>query len=169
MSAISLQSILNLYRTYLSFKGNKNVRAEIVLLSEGGNSVTLPVVPSNLPKISNHQNNEVFNSVIGDVSIMGLLALRTVEFKDFLLPSDTSNYSWARGDNGSDIINFINDNRQTGKPFRIIITKADVTYLNMGCLIDDFDYYQDGMSDYHIDLSLSEYRTFNEQTYGLEA
>lgn len=164
-----LTSLLNLYRTYLSFTGKKNVKADITLLLEGGNSVTFPVIPSNLPRINSPQNNDTFNSVIGDVSIMGLLGLRSVEFEDFLLPSNTSNYSWARGDNGSDIINFINDNRQKGQPFRIIITKGDVTYLNMAVLIDDFDYYQDGMADYHINLTLKEYRTFNEQTYGLEA
>lgn len=169
MSAISLQSLLNLYRTYLSFRGKKNVKADITLLLEGGDSVTMPVVPSNLPKVSNPQNNDVFNSVIGDISIMGLLGLRTVEFEDFLLPSNTDDYSWAKGDDVSTIINFINDNRQKGQPFRIIITKGDVTYLNMSCLINEFDYYQDGMADYHMDLSLVEYRTYNEQVMGLEA
>lgn len=164
-----LTSLLNLYRTYLSYTGKKNVRADITLLLEGGDSVTLPVIPSNLPRINAPQKNDVFESVIGDVSIMGLLGLRTVEFEDFLLPSNTSNYSWARGDNGSDIINFINDNRQKGQPFRVIITKGDVTYLNMSCLIDEFEYYQDGMADYHVNLTLKEYRTFNEQTGGLES
>ena len=99
---------------------------------------------------------------------MGLLGLRSVEFEDFLLPSDTSNYSWARGDNGSDIINFINDNRQKGQPFRIIITKGDVTYLNMAVLIDDFDYYMDNQADYHMNAKFTEYRTYNSQTGGLE-
>lgn len=164
-----LTSLLNLYRTYLSFTGKKNVKADITLLLEGGDSVTFPVIPSNLPRITTPQNNDTFNSVIGDVSIMGLLGLRSVEFEDFLLPSDTSNYSWSRGDNGGDIINFINDNRQKGQPFRVIITKGDYTYLNMSCLIDEFEYYQDGMADYHMNLTLKEYRTFNEQTGGLES
>lgn len=165
---MDLTSLLNLYRAYLSFKGRKNVRAEITLLLEGGSSVTFPVVPSNLPKISNPQNNDVFNSVVGDVSVMGLLGLRTIEFNDFLLPSDVQDYSWARGDNGSDIINFINDNRQKGTPFRLIITKGDVTYLNMAVLIDDFDYYQDNQADYHLDAKFTEYRMHNPQTGGLE-
>lgn len=165
---MDLTSLLNLYRTYLAYQGNKNIRADITLLIEGGDSVTFPVPPDNLPIITSPQNNDVFNSVIGDVSIMGLLGLRTVEFKDFLLPSDTSRYSWARGDNGSDIINFINDNRQTGQPFRIIITKGDVTYINMNVLIDNFDYYQDNQADYHINVNFTEYRTYNSQTGGLE-
>lgn len=165
---MDLTSLLNLYRAYLSYKGNKNVRAEITLLLEGGNSVIFPVPPEKLPTIENPQNNEVFNSVIGDISIMGLLGLRSIKFDDLLLPSNVNDYSWAKGDNGADIINFINDNRQKGQPFRLIITKGDVTYCNMNVLIDDFNYYQDNQTDYHIDVTFTEYRTYNSQTGGLE-
>lgn len=165
---MDLTSLLNLYRAYLAFQGNKNVRADITLLLEGGSSVTFPVPPADLPQITAPQNNEVFKSVIGDVSQMGLLGLRSVAFNDVLLPSDVDNYSWARGDNGSDIINFINDNRQKGQPFRLIITKGDVTYLNMNVLVDDFDYYQDNQVDYHMNATFNEYRTYNSQTGGLE-
>ena len=165
---MDLTSLLNLYRAYLAFQGHKNVRADITLLLEGGSSVTFPIPPANLPKITSPQNNEVFNSVIGDVSQIGLLGLRTVEFEGMLLPSDTNDYSWAHGDNGSDIINFINDNRQKGQPFRLIITKGDVTYLNMNVLVDDFDYYQDNQADFHLNATFTEYRTYNSQTGGLE-
>lgn len=165
---MDLTSLLNLYRAYLSYKGNKNTRAEITLLLEGGNSITFPVPPEKLPTIENPQNNEVFNSVIGDISIMGLLGLRSIKFDDLLLPSNVNDYSWAKGDNGADIINFINDNRQKGQPFRLIITKGDVTYCNMNVLIDDFNYYQDNQTDYHIDVTFTEYRTYNSQTGGLE-
>lgn len=165
---VSLANLLNLYRTYLSFKGNKNVRADMTLLIEGGSSVTFPVPPADLPQITAPQNNEVFNSVIGDVSQMGLLGLRSVTFNDILLPSDVGHYSWARGDNAADIINFINDNRQTGQPFRLIITRSDVTYINMNVLIDSFDYYQDNQADFHMNATFTEYRTYNSQTGGLE-
>lgn len=164
----SLSELLNLYRAYLSFQGQKNVRADITLLLEGGSSVTFPVPPGDLPKITSPQNNDTFNSVIGDVSIIGLLGLRTIKFEDFLLTSNPDDYSWARGDNGSDIINFINDNRQKGQPFRLIITKGDVTICNMNVLIDDFDYYQDNQADYHMNATFTEYRTYNSQTGGLE-
>ena len=166
---MDLTSLLNLYRTYLSFTSNKkNIRADITLLLEGGNSVTMPIPPADLPTITSEQNNDVFNSVIGDISVMGLLGLRTVQFNDFLLPSDVNEYSYSRGDNGSDIINFINDNRQKGQPFRLIITKDDYTYLNMSCLIDSFDYYLDNSMWYHLNATFTEYRTYNSQTGGLE-
>lgn len=165
---MDLTTLLNLYRAYLSYKGNKNVRAEITLLSESGSSVTFPVPPAKLPTITNPQHNDVFNSVVGDVSVIGLLGLRTIEFEDMLLPSDTSDYSWAKGDNASDIINFINNNRQKGTPFRLIITRGDVTYCNMAVLIDEFDYYQDNVTDYYMNAKFIEYRTHNVQTGGLE-
>ena len=167
--SFNLASLLNLYRAYLSFTGSKNIRADITLLIEGGSSVTFAVPPAQLPRITSEQNNDTFNSVIGDVSVIGLLGLRTVEFDDFLLPSDTSDYSWARGDNASDIINFINDNRQIGQPFRLIITKGDLTYLNMSVLIDSFDYYQDELADYRMNVTFTEYRTYNSQTGGLDS
>ena len=164
-----LTSLINIYRNYLGFSGRKNKRAEMSLLIEGSsNSITFPVVPADLPVITSEQNNDVFNSVIGDVSVMGLLALRTIEFTDLLLPSDVNDYSWAKGDNASDIINFINDNRQTGQPFRLIITKDNITYCNMNVLIDSFSYHQDNLVDYICNISFKEYRTYNSQTGGLE-
>lgn len=166
---MNLLGLLNLYRSYLSFTGKKNTRADITLLQEGGSSVTWPVPPSELPTIESVQNNDVFNSVMGDVSIIGLMGLRTVEFDDMLVPSNNSDYSWARGDNAADIINFINDARLSGQPFRLIITKGDVTYCNMSCLIDEFSYHQDRIGDYRMNVKFTEYRTYNSATGGLDA
>lgn len=167
---MNLLGLLNLYRAYLSFTGKKkNVRASITLLQEGGSSVTWPVPPADLPTITSTQNNDVFNSVIGDVSIIGLMGLRTIEFDDMLVPSNNSDYSWADGDNAADIINFINDARLSGQPFRLIISKGDVTYCNMSCLIDEFSYHMDNLGDYHIDIKFTEYRTYNSATGGLES
>lgn len=168
---MNLYNFLNLYRTFLSYSGNIGVsNAEISLLVEGdSNSVTFPVIPAQLPKINNVQNNDTFNSVIGDVSIMGLLGLRTIEFEDFLLPNDVSKYSFAKGDNASTILNFIQDHNQSGQPFRLVITKGEDTYCNMSVLINDFSYYQDTVGDTYLSISFVEYRTYNQQTGSLEA
>nr|DAU44006.1 MAG TPA: tail assembly protein [Caudoviricetes sp.] len=168
---ISLSKFLNLYRTFLSYSGTSGVsKAEISLLVEGGsNSVTFPVIPANLPTIENTQNNDTFNSVIGDISIIGLLGLRKITFDDFLLPNDVSKYSFAKGDNASTILNFIQDHNQSGQPFRLIMTKGDDTICNMSVLIDTFSYYQDPLGDTHLSIDFTEYRTYNEQTRSLEA
>lgn len=168
---MNLSKFLNLYRTYLSYSGNSGVsKASISLLVEGDpNSVTFPVIPAQLPTIHNTQNNETFNSVIGDVSIIGLLGLRTISFDNFLLPNNVSKYSFAKGDDAATILNFIQDHNQTGQPFRLIMTKGGDTICNMSVLIDSFDHYQDPVGDTYINISFTEYRTYNSQTGSLEA
>lgn len=168
---MNLMSLLNLYRTFLSYAGRSGVAdAKISLLVEGDpNGVTFPVVPAQLPTIENTQNNDTFNSVIGDVSVIGLLGLRKVSFDNFLLPSDVSKYRFATGDNAADILNFIQDHNQSGQPFRLIMTKGADTICNMSVLIDNFSYYQDAVGDTYLSISFTEYRTYNSQTGGLEA
>lgn len=168
---MNLSNFLNLYRTFLSYSGGDSVaKAEISLLVEGdSNSITFPVIPAKLPTIQNTQNNDTFNSVIGDVSVIGLLGLRTIEFEGFLLPQDVSKYSFAKGDNASTILNFIQDHNQTGQPFRLVITKGEDTICNMSVLINEFSYYQDTIGNTYLDISFVEYRTYNQQTGSLEA
>lgn len=161
---MDLSKFLNLYRTFLSYSGKLGVsRAEISLLVEGdSNSVTFPVIPAQLPTIENVQNNDTFNSVIGDISMIGLLGLRKITFDNFLLPSDVSKYSFAKGDNAATILNFIQDHVQSGQPFRLIMTKGDDTICNMSVLIDDWSHYQDAVGDTYLTISFTEYRTYNE-------
>lgn len=168
---MNLSAFLNLYRTFLSYSGKFGVsKAEISLLVEGdSNSVTFPVIPAQLPAIENTQKNDTFSSVIGDVSIIGLLGLRTISFDNFLLPNDVSKYSFAKGDNAATILNFIQDHNQTGQPFRLIMTKGDDTICNMSVLINSFSYYIDPVGDTHLTISFVEYRTYNSQTGTLEA
>lgn len=161
---MDLSKFLNLYRTFLSYSGKLGVSsAEISLLVEGdSNSVTFPVIPAQLPTIENVQNNDTFNSVIGDISMIGLLGLRKITFDNFLLPSDVSKYNFAKGDNAATILNFIQDHVQSGQPFRLIMTKGDDTICNMSVLIDDWSHYQDAVGDTYLTISFTEYRTYNE-------
>ena len=166
---LNLVNLLNIYRNFLS---NQNLikpdRAEIALLQEGGQSVTFPVPPADLPPIQCEQHNETFNSVIGDISTIGLIGLRSISFDDMLCPGDIDKYPWAKGDNGCDIINFINNARLENKPFRLIITRGDNTYLNMLAGINNFNYYVDNLNDYHISIEFMEYRTYDPVTGGLQ-
>lgn len=167
---MNLSSLLNIYRAYLSYSGKSGVSdVAISLLIEGGSSVTFPVVPADLPTIENSQNNDVFHSVIGDVSVMGLLGLRKITFDNFLLPGSTSRYSFANGDDAATILNFIQDNHMSGQPFRLIITKGGDTVLNMSCLIDEYSHHQDAVGDTYLSVTFTEYRTYNSQTGGLSS
>ncbi len=165
---LSLSKFLNIYKAFLSISSDRIERAEIALIQDGS-SITFPVVPADLPAIETPQNNDVFNSVIGDISTIGLLGLRSVSFENLLCPSNTSKYSFARGSNGSEIINFINTARIQDKPFRLVITRSNVTYLNMFAVIDNFSYYLDNTNDYHVNIEFREYRTYNPLTGGLES
>ena len=165
---MDLLKMLSIYRNFLSGLGSDKVRkASVTLMQEGGNSVTFPVVPADLPPIETTQNNETFNSVIGGIATVGLLGLRTITFDNWLLPE--RKYDWATSSNGSDIINFINNARLQDKPFRLIITKGNNTYLNMSCVINNATYYQDNIGDYHLTCEFMEYRTYNPITGGLSS
>lgn len=166
---MNLLGLLSIYRNFLSRYTSGIDRAEICLMQEGGKSITFPVPPAELPQIETEQHNDTFNSVIGDISTIGLLGLRTISFEKLLCPDDLSRYSWARGSSGSDIVNFINNARLEDKPFRLIITRGDNTYLNMLAVIDNFSYYLDNVNDYYIDIDFREYRTYNAMTGGLQS
>lgn len=166
---MNLLGLLSIYRNFLSRYTSGIDRAEICLMQEGGKSVTFPVPPAELPPIETEQHNDTFNSVIGDISTIGLLGLRTISFEKLLCPDNLSKYSWARGSSGSDIVNFINTARLEDKPFRLVITKGDNTYLNMLAVIDNFSYYLDNVNDYYINIDFREYRTYNAITGGLQS
>lgn len=147
---------------------NRIERAEICLL-HNDKSVTFPIPPAELPEIECTQNNDTFSSVIGDISTIGLLGLRTVSFQDLLCPSDNSKYSFAHGSNGDEIINFINNARLQNTPFRLVITRGSNTYLSMLAIIDDFSYRLDNTNDYYINIDFREYRSYNNVTGALES
>lgn len=152
---MNIFKLLNMYQDFLSGGITMKDRARIIL-SCGGDSVEMPVVPAELPPIEQSQNNDVFNSVIGDMMNIGLMGLRSMSI-DLFLPSDTSKYSFADGDNANDIINFINQNRPNGKPFHITITKGHVTYISMNCLFNNVSYFMTNTGDYKLTCEIIEY------------
>lgn len=166
---MNLLGLLSIYRNFLSRYNSGVTRAEICLMQEGGESVTFPVPPADLPAIETEQHNDTLNSVIGDISTIGLLGLRSISFDNLLCPDDNSRYPWAKGSNGGDIINFINKARLEDKPFRLVITRGDNTYLNMLAVINNFSYYLDNTNDYHVSIEFMEYRTYNPVTGGLQS
>lgn len=160
--------LLNIYRNFLSMASDRIERAEMSLICNG-KSITFPVIPATLPKIECTQKNDTFESVLGDISTIGLLGLRTISFEHLLCPSDNSKYSFARGSNGDEIINFINNARLSNTPFRLVITRGSNTYLNMLAVIDNFSYELDNVNDYYVDIDFREYRFYNQTTGALES
>lgn len=165
---MNLLKLLNIYRNFFG-RSSRIERAEIVLMQEGGKQVRFPVPPADLPAIETAQKNEVFESVIGDVSTIGLLGLRKISFDDLLCPDDNAKYSFASGSTGQDIINFINKARLEDKPFRLVITRGGSTYLNMLAVIDNSSYYLDNTNDYHVSIDFKEYRIYDLLTGSLQS
>lgn len=165
---MNLLKLLNIYRNFLSITADRIERAEISLMCDS-KSVTFPIVPSDLPEIKCEQKNQIFESVIGDVSSIGLLGLREISFDKLLCPSDNNKYPFARGSSGDEIINFINNSRLQGEPFRLVITRGSNTYLNMLAVIDDFSYYLDNVNDYYVSIDFKEYRYYDATTGSLQS
>lgn len=166
---LSLKNLLSIYRNFLSYGGGIE-RAEISLLdTEANESITFPVIPAELPEVSSEQHNDEFNSVIGDISTIGLLGLRTISLNDMLCPSNVSKYPWAKGSDGETIINFINNHRLSDKPFRLVICRGNNTYINMLVVIDSFTYRLDNVNDYYLNIDFKEYRRWNAETGVLES
>ena len=145
-------------------------KASIVISADNGAAaIVLPLVPAELPEINNPQNNETFEGILGTMSVIGTLGLRSVSVKG-LLPVDPSKYPYANplGSSAAEVINFVNRYRNEYIPVRIVIAFNDGSvYLNMACLINDFTYFIDNSKDYHYKLDLVEYRMVDPVTGGL--
>lgn len=156
-----MSSILNMIVSRLiTAKMSAGSKASIVISADNG-TIVLPIVPADLPEVSNPQNNETFESVLGTMSVMGTLGLRKVSLKG-LLPVDVSKYPYANplGSTAAEVINFINQCRAENNAARIVIAYSDGSvYLNMACLINSFEYYIDNVKDYHYRMELLEYRS----------
>lgn len=151
----------------ISVKTGIGAKADIVLsANNGADRVILPVVPSELPAINSPQNNDTFNGVRGDMSVIGTLGVRSLTLDDYLLPPFPTKYGFTRpyASTAADVINFIKRYQREYIPFRIAITYNNGSvYLNMACLVNDFTYYVDKVGDYHFSLDLVEYKMVTQQ------
>lgn len=145
-------------------------KASIVISADNGAAaIVLPLVPADLPEISNPQNNETFEGILGTMSVIGTLGLRSVSIKG-LLPVDPTKYPFANplGSSAAEVINFVSRYRSEYIPVRLVIAFSDGSvYINMACLINDFSYSIDNVKDYHYKIDLIEYRMVQPITGGL--
>lgn len=160
----------NVISRLVTAKTSQWSKASIVISADNGaDAIVLPLVPADLPEISNPQNNETFEGILGTMSVIGTLGLRSVSVKG-LLPAVPTKYPYANplGSSASEVINFVNKYRNEYIPVRLVIAYTDGSvYLNMACLINDFTYYNDNVKDYHYKLDLIEYRMVNPIGGGL--
>lgn len=138
---------------------NPSGKANIILDGSAGR-IILPVVPAELPKVGNPQNNETFSSVLGDLRIIGTLGLRTVTLET-IAPTYSNKYSWSNpaGADGKRVITYLRNSQLTYAPLRLSIVYSNGSdYLSMMCTVDNFEYYIDNAKDYHYSVTFTEYR-----------
>ena len=85
----------NIVTRLITAKMSPGSKASIVISADNGAAaIVLPLVPAELPEVSNPQNNETFDCILGTMSVIGTLGLRTVSIKG-LLPMDPTKYPFA--------------------------------------------------------------------------
>lgn len=143
---------------------NPSGKANIILDGPAGR-IILPVVPAELPKVGNPQNNETFSSVLGDLRIIGTLGLRTVTLET-IAPTYSNKYSWSNplGADGKEVIKYLRQAQLTYAPLRLSIVYSNGSdYVSMMCVVDSFEYYTDNAKDFHYSVTFTEYRSLTKE------
>ena len=140
--------------------------ADIVMSVDGSREkIVFPIVPADLPKLETSQNNDTFEGVIADLSVIGTIGLRRISWEG-LIPAYPYKYSFCRngGSSADEIIKFIKRYQDEYVPMRIaIVFENGSVYVNMACLCNNFQYYRDNVGDYHFSIDLIEYRLVTEE------
>lgn len=130
-----------------------------IILKTSGRRLVLPVVPNEMPTVSSPQANGSFESVLGEINVIGPMGLRTVTIESQF---PVREYGWMRPGSSADGMGYvraIERGRRRGEPMRVIILDRDgAEYLNMSCTADSFEYHADRAGDIAFSLTLREYR-----------
>ena len=140
--------------------------ADIVMSVDGSDEkIVFPIVPAELPKLETTQNNETFEGVNADLSVIGTIGLRKIAWEG-LLPAYRNKYSFCKihGSSADEVINFIKRYQDEYVPMRIaIVFENGSVYVNMACLCNAFQYHRDNVGDWHYNIDLVEYRLVTEE------
>jgi len=133
----------------------------ITLSDVNGDQVLIvPIVPPNIP-ILQPTKNTTFESLRGDINIIGIKGLREFGWDSFFPNQDYSFAKTGSCTNGWDYVDFLNNYIDLGLPIRLAVTtETKQTVLNMLASIDKFDYSLDAIGDIAYSIGFKE---FNEQ------
>lgn len=121
--------------------------------------LTLPVLPENMPEFVQTYKNSTFESINGELNLIGNKALRTVSFSCFF---PTKKYKFIRPkaiEDGWAYVAFFNKYANNKMPIRMIFVDNDNREIsNMAYTIESFNSYVDKVLDIQYSLDLKEYR-----------
>ena len=121
--------------------------------------LTLPVIPENMPELSQGYKNSIFESINGELNLIGTKALRTVSFSCFF-PRKKYRFSRPKSlEDGFAYVNFFNKYASNKMPVRMILVDNDNREIsNMAYIVESFNCYVDRQGDIQYSLDLKEYR-----------
>jgi len=131
-----------------------------IVVSANNNEEVLvfPVIPKDI-QLKTPQENEDFKTInYGTLNLIGDIGLRTINISS-IFPKEKKNWSKAGSVEGSQYVNFFEKWRAKKIPIRLIITLQDGSeWVNMACLIDNFDYSYDKQENINYSLDFKEYK-----------
>lgn len=140
--------------------------------------ILLPIAPEKITMKINGQNKTYHLINEGEMNILKLAGLSTVNFK-ILLP--TVNYPFATYPNGfkqpSYFLNEFEKLKQSKKPFQFIISRHDNNTVrrnlhdtNISCSLEDYQIVEDAKSDgfdIKVEINLKQYKEFITKTFNV--
>ena len=136
---------------------------KIYLKSYSGAKVRLPLLPSELPEISQAADITDFSSVKGGhYTIIGQKQQPTVSV-EHLVPDKNKNLSFTvSSTSGSQIIKILKESQNKRTPVKYIIAKTDGGYyLNDWFAVGSFSYHIDKKNDYIISFELTGWKKYS--------
>ena len=121
--------------------------------------LTLPIIPKNMPELSQSYKNSTFESINGELNLIGTKALRTVSFSSFF---PTKKYKFSRPKSNVDgwvYVSFFNKYASNRMPIRMILVDNENKEIsNMAYTVESFNCFVDKVGDIQYSLDLKEYR-----------
>lgn len=135
----------------------------IYIKSYTGNKVKLPIVPAELPEISQSADIEDFAAVKGGhYSIIGQRQQPNLS-AEHLIPGKGKNLSFAvSSTTGSQVIKILKECQKKRIPMKYIIAKkSGGYYLNRWFAVSSFSYHVDKKNDYVITMELIGWQSYS--------
>lgn len=134
---------------------------DIIFSANNGEEVRIiPVLPEKLPTMEQSYNNTTFESINGDINLIGTKGLRTVELSSFF--PVFKNYCFMRPGSEQDgwmYVAFFNKWADRKVPIRMVwIDDKGREISNMAYTIESFSVTINKIKDIEYTLSLKEYR-----------
>ena len=135
-----------------------------IIFSANNNETVLilPVLPENMPELVESYKNNTFESVKGEINLIGTKALRTVNIQSFFPVN--KNYPFIRPQavkNGWEYVAFFNKYANLRVPIRMVWTDGFNEISNMAYTIESFSIQINKAKDIKFNLDLKEYRFVN--------